>query len=88
MILDSEPRKILWMSLMRRSIKENMRINGEPRDTTTRKFDLGVFFPVILFVGSSKLQDQVKLEEHSLPIGKIQSGYPNLLAMEPTSSRL
>ena len=87
MILVSELRKISWMSLTRRSIKGNMYINSELRDTTTRKSDPGVFFLVILFVGSSKLQDQVKLEEHSLPIGKIQSGCPNRLAMEHTSSK-
>ena len=80
-------RRISWMNSMKRSTRENTHINGELRDTTTRKSNPGVSFSVILFVGSSKLQDQVKLEEHSLPIGKIQFGYPSHLAMEPTSSR-
>ena len=76
------------MSITKRSIKGNMHINGELRDTTTRKSDPEVFFLVILFVGRSKLQDQVKLEEPLLPIGKIQFGYLNLLATEPISSKL
>ena len=72
---------------MMRSIKEDVYINVVLRDTTTRVFDLGVIYQVILFVGKSKLQDHVKPAVLELPSGKIQSGYHKHLAMELISSK-